>query len=126
MSAAIDTVNRFIKAWEPDHGYRAAMTEFFTPDCVYENVGMTYSTGAAESIAVIDAMSKQTGFASLMVEMREIIASGNVVMTERTDHLYDASGRRLVSLRVMGVFEIRGGKIAGWRDYFDTAAFAPK
>lgn len=126
MSAAIDTVNRFIKAWEPVHGYRSAITDYFTSDCVYENVGLTHSTGAAESISVIDAMSTQMGFASMIVEMREIVASGSIVMTERTDHLYDTSGRRLVTLRVMGVFEIKGGKIAGWRDYFDTAAFAPK
>lgn len=126
MSAAVDTVNRFFKAWEPAQGYREAMTDFFTPDCVYENVGMTHSTGAAESIAILDGMAQQMGFASLIVEMREILASGNVVMTERIDHLYDVAGRRLMSLRVMGVLEVKGGKIEGWRDYFDTAAFAPK
>lgn len=126
MSAAIDTVNQFLKALESVNGYKPAINQFFTPDCVYENVGMSHSTGPAEGIAVLDGFAQGMGFASVIVEMREIIASGNVVMTERTDHLYDAAGRRLVSLRVMGVFEVRGKQIASWRDYFDSAPFAPK
>jgi limonene-1,2-epoxide hydrolase len=28
-----------------------------------------------------------------------------------------------VEVKVMGVFELRDGKIAAWRDYFDLAGF---
>jgi alkylation response protein AidB-like acyl-CoA dehydrogenase len=37
--------------------------------------------------------------------------------TERVDRF--VMGRRPVELPVAGVFEIRGGRIAAWRDYFD-------
>jgi limonene-1,2-epoxide hydrolase len=32
-------------------------------------------------------------------------------------------GGKWIEARVMGVFEIRGGKIKAWRDYFDLAEF---
>jgi limonene-1,2-epoxide hydrolase len=43
-------------------------------------------------------------------------------MNERTDHIQ--MGDNAVSLPVVGVFEVSGGKIKAWRDYFDMAQFA--
>jgi limonene-1,2-epoxide hydrolase len=43
-----------------------------------------------------------------------------IVMNERTDRFKLANGR-WAALRVMGVFELRNGKILAWRDYFDMA-----
>jgi limonene-1,2-epoxide hydrolase len=54
------------------------------------------------------------------------ISHGNVVMNERTDVMRRQDGHE-IALPVMGVFEVRDGRIAAWRDYFDlatvTAAF---
>ncbi|MBV1918313.1 MAG: hypothetical protein KUG65_09680 [Sphingomonadaceae bacterium] len=49
---------------------------------------------------------------------------GGTVLTERIDHMRDADGRTLMSIRVMGTFDVKDGKIAAWRDYFDTAGLA--
>jgi limonene-1,2-epoxide hydrolase len=54
-------------------------------------------------------------------EIRHIIADANVVMTERVDHFL--VGDRQVSVQCMGVFELRDGKIAAWRDYWDLKQF---
>lgn len=54
-------------------------------------------------------------------EIRHIIAHGDVVMTERVDHFL--VGNRRVSVPCMGVFELRDGKIAAWRDYWDLKQF---
>lgn len=126
MNAAIETVNRFFKAWEPVNGYRAAIQEYFSPDCVYENVGLSNTTGPAEAIAFLDGFGQALSFASLVVEMRNQVTQGDLVLNERIDHLYTATGQRIVALRVMGTLEVRGGRIVAWRDYFDSAAFAPK
>jgi limonene-1,2-epoxide hydrolase len=32
-------------------------------------------------------------------------------------------GPKKIELPVAGVFEIRGGKISAWRDYFDLTSF---
>ena len=118
----VDVVNRFFAAWGPSQGYKAALNEYFTADCVYENVGLSITTGPAEAIGFLDSFAQQMGFSSLTVDMLSIVDSGDLVLTERVDHLFDKAGRRLVSLRVMGVFEIVHGRIKAWRDYFDSAA----
>jgi limonene-1,2-epoxide hydrolase len=55
-------------------------------------------------------------------EVRNIASSDEVVFTERLDVL-DLVGKR-VELSIVGVFEIRDGKVAAWREYFDMNALA--
>lgn len=124
MSAQTEIVTRFLRAWEPAYGFRKAMAEFLTDDVEYENVGMTNTRGLEDAIKTIEGFVQNMGFASMLFEMRAMVGNGNIVMTERVDDLYDAQGRRLASLRLMGVFELRDGKICAWRDYLDSAAFA--
>lgn len=126
MSAQTDLVTRFLRAWESAYGFRKAMPEFLTQDVEYENVGMTNTRGLEDAIKTIEGFVEGMGFASMSFQMRAMVANGNTVMTERVDDLYDAQGRRLASLPVMGIFELRDGKICAWRDYFDSAAMAPK
>jgi len=57
--------------------------------------------------------------ASQHIEILNLAVAGNVVLTERLDHL-QFNGERFDS-RVMGAFEISGDKIAVWRDYFDMS-----
>jgi limonene-1,2-epoxide hydrolase len=64
------------------------------------------------------------GLATIRVENRAVAAAGDKVLTERIDHMVDAAGRTFYSAAVMGIFEIADGKIAAWRDYFDTAGAA--
>jgi limonene-1,2-epoxide hydrolase len=45
------------------------------------------------------------------------------VLTERTD-IFDNNGKTM-SVDVIGVFELKDGKIHAWREYFDTRALAP-
>jgi len=54
--------------------------------------------------------------------VRHQVASNAVVINERTDHI-SFRGRPLV-VPICAVFEIRDGRIAAWREYFDPALFA--
>ena len=47
--------------------------------------------------------------------------NAGVVINERVDRFN--MGGRWVELPLAGVFEIKNGKIALWRDYFDLATF---
>ena len=43
-------------------------------------------------------------------------------MTERTEHFTRKDGsREPFVLPVMGVFELRDGKVVAWRDYFERS-----
>jgi limonene-1,2-epoxide hydrolase len=54
-------------------------------------------------------------------EVRHIVADDEVVLTEHVDHFL--VGETRVSVPCMGIFELRGGKIARWRDYWDLQQF---
>jgi limonene-1,2-epoxide hydrolase len=88
---------------------------FFTPDAVYHNIPLVPLTG-------IDAIRETLGMFVTPAERIEFellasAASGDLVFTERVDH-FEMMGKS-VSLPVAGVFQVRNGKIAAWRDYFD-------
>ena len=68
------------------------------------------------TIAMFLGMADKVWFDTL-----HIVADGPLVMTERIDHL--VMGDKDIGLPVMGTFEVRDGKIAAWRDYFDMNQF---
>jgi limonene-1,2-epoxide hydrolase len=117
-------VKTFLAMWETPGGIEIALRDYFTSATVYENVGMSITTGADEASAVFAGFSSSLGMATMWVENLHVAASGDVVLTERIDHVRDASGKTLMSIRVMGAFEVKDGKIVAWRDYFDTAGLA--
>ena len=53
--------------------------------------------------------------------MRNIAASGSLVMTERVDVFTFPTAT--IELPVMGTFEVSDDKITAWRDYFDLNQF---
>ena len=57
------------------------------------------------------------------MEICHTTSHGDVVMNERLETWVEGEVR--IDLPVAGVFEIRNGKIAKWRDYFDLAKIAP-
>ncbi len=93
---------------------------FFTDDCVYHNVPMDPVTGPDAIRGVL------TGFMGMASEIDWVVhniaeSSGGTVLTERTDRFL--IGEKWLELPVMGTFDLRDGKICGWRDYFDMNQF---
>lgn len=85
---------------------------------VYHNIGMPATKGLEETLAnVAGQWAMFTGV--YRYDMVNIAASGNVVLTERTDVI--GTEGNSVPVPVMGTFEVDGGKITHWRDYFDSA-----
>ncbi len=92
---------------------------FFSEDAVYHNIPMDPARGKAAIKVVINTFLP--GSQSIEFKILHTASMGNVVMNERVDMF--VMGGKHVQLPVAGVFEIRGGKIAAWRDYFDMAMF---
>ena len=56
------------------------------------------------------------------LEVVYLVGDDRVVMTERTEHFVRKDGsREPFVLPVMGVFELRDGKVVAWRDYFERS-----
>lgn len=124
MTSPTQTVTDFLAMLEKPGGFAEGVRAYFTPKTRYLNVGMSDTTGIEETLAFIAGFEMSTGASSLRVDMLAIAESGNMVLTERIDHLCDGDGNAVMSLAVMGAFEVTDGKITGWRDYFDTAGLA--
>jgi len=123
----ITIVEDFLASWMPDrHSIHAAIRRHFTDATVYENVGLSVTTGPEEAITLMERFRKAKGMEAIRIEVLGIAASGGTVLTERVDHLIDAEGNDYHAGRCMGVFEVTDGKITAWRDYFDTAEFTEK
>ena len=122
MSSALDEVLAFFTEWKPTlTDMLASMERRFTDSTVWENVGVSKTTGFAEAKAFMDGFAQMYPIVSGEVIVHHAAANGNVVLTERTDIFHDAQGKEIVSIKLMGVFEMDGPHIVAWRDYFDTA-----
>ena len=58
----------------------------------------------------------------IVPEIKHMAANGDLVFVERVDHHYDAEGQDVLISPIVGVMEIRDGKIVKWRDH---SAFNP-
>lgn len=115
MADAKQVVRDFCDAWESRDQQRILDT--FTDDAVYHNMPMPAAQGK-EAIKGLLAMILGPATA-VNFAIKHIVSEGDVVLTERIDTFQ--MGDKTVALDVMGTFELRDGKIAAWRDFFDLA-----
>jgi limonene-1,2-epoxide hydrolase len=106
-------VRDFCAAWRRKN--IPELLAFFTPDAVYHNMPL-------EPLKGIEAIRETfnmfvTPAEAIEFELLAIASAGDLVFTERVDRFH-MMGKK-VALPVAGVFQVRGGKIAAWRDYFD-------
>jgi limonene-1,2-epoxide hydrolase len=105
----------------------AAFTETFAEDCVWEQRPLAVTTGPEEAIAFLRKAQRGMSLATIGVDVVNMSSDGTgIVHTERVDHLRREDGSVIVSAPVAGVLEWRDGRIAAWREYFDSATFVGK
>ncbi|HEX7929400.1 MAG TPA: limonene-1,2-epoxide hydrolase family protein, partial [Sphingomicrobium sp.] len=98
---------------------------YFTPDTVWENHGLITTRGPEEAIGFYDQFSAATGMKGMRIDVTAIAETGRKVLTERVDYILGAGGETVMTVPVMGIFEVEGGRIIAWRDYFDTLKNSP-
>ena len=105
-------VREFIAAWEQrDSDF---IIGCFTEDAVYHSMPLSPIVGKEAIAAWV------RGFENIQpgrLEVHHQIATGDVVMNERTDRI--VLNGHPVTLPITGVFEIHEGRIRAWREYFD-------
>ena len=110
-------VNDFCKAFE-----RKNIDEimgYFADDAVYHNMPMEPAKGKDAIRKTINSFLP--GSDKIEFKILHTGSNGNIVFNERID-MFDL-GEKRVELPAAGVFEIRGGKISLWRDYFDLQSY---
>ena len=105
-------IRDFMAAWERRDTRH--ILDSFTEDAVYHSIPLTPIVGKA---AIKDFVRKFEDVPPGRLEVHHQVASGTIVMNERTDSI-TINGTAVV-LPICGVFEIEGGRIKAWREYFD-------
>ena len=118
MSSPTDVVLRFCDLWKS--GDVDAIVDCFTDDAVYHNMPMAPAHGRDAIRAMIESFASNPD-QTIEFRVLHVAAAGDVVLTERVDAF--TLPDRTVELPVMGTFEVRDGKVAAWRDYFDLNQF---
>ena len=117
MASNADTVSAFIESWSKLDS--AELAAWFTEDGCYHNIPFQPVRGRQAVEAFIAEFIKT--WTHTEWEIRNLVESGNVVMCERLDKTKSTAGD--VDLPCVGVFEMEGGKIKEWRDYFDHSTY---
>jgi limonene-1,2-epoxide hydrolase len=125
MSDAAETVvSNFLQSLGPTiDDMRKAFEEWMTDDCVFSNTGFPTAEGKEACLGILEGFKQNPTTAameSMRIDMVNIASKGNTVLTERIDYVIDADGNSVLTCPIMGAFEVRDGKIASWRDHFDS------
>lgn len=124
MTTPTELVLEFVGSWaRGGEAHREGIRARFAPDTVWENVGVSRTTGPDEAIAFMDRFDRRLGVSRISVDVLAAAAAGTSVLTERVDHFHATDDSVLASVRVMGIFEVRGETIVAWRDYVYARAF---
>jgi len=114
---SVALIRRFLEACT--RGDADEFVAYFTEDAVWWNAPWQPVTGHE---AIRETLRRGSeGMTALPWEIRYIVAEGGVVLTERIDNFL--VGETRVSVPCMGIFELRDGMIAAWRDYWDLQQF---
>jgi limonene-1,2-epoxide hydrolase len=88
-------------------------------DCIYHNVAIMEPNVGREA-CLANLAEQFANVQSYAYEIRNLVADGELVLTERIDMI---SGDDFTApVPVMGTFEIADGQIRRWRDYWDLGS----
>lgn len=110
-------VREFIAAWSNLDADE--LVGYFTEDGVYYNMPTQPVKGHDNLRKFIAAFL--SSWTKTEWDVLNLLSEGNIVIAERLDRT--VAGGKPVNLPCCGVFEMRNGKIAVWRDYFDMATY---
>jgi limonene-1,2-epoxide hydrolase len=114
-----DAVRKICEQWATMSldEFREVMTE----DCDYRNVPFEDDRRIGPE-AAHEILSSMGAKWDVELNVVNLVGDERVVMTERPERVARKDGsREPFVLPVTGVFELRDGKVAAWRDYFERS-----
>lgn len=117
MADNAQIITDFIAAWSRLDADE--LIEYFTDDGTYYNMPAQPVTGKDNVKKLIESFL--TTWTETQWDIIHLVSSGDVVIAERLDRT--KLGDKSVDLPCCGVFEMEGGKIKVWRDYFNMETY---
>ena len=106
-----------------ESGSVAKLVSYLSEEVLYHNIPWPPVTGHAGVRQVLGPFLEGPGRATVKMNIKNTTSSGNTVMNERLEEWTKGSVK--LDLPVLGVFELKDGKITHWRDYFDANSTQP-
>ena len=107
-------VHEFYTLWEKSDV--SLLLPYFSPDSSYIDMPLPPRHGID---AINDYISGVFAAFTCEIETKVIASRGDLVLTERIDHLRMHETGAYCPLPIMGIVRIRDGRILEWRDYLD-------
>src|SRR3984957_9798128 len=95
------------------------LVDYFADDAVYHNMPVDPAVGREAILGLINMFL--TPAERVEFRVLNLVAQGDTVLTERVDVFVFPNAT--IELPGMGTFEVKDGKIAAWRDYFDLNTY---
>lgn len=111
-------VRDFLGSWESRD--LDTICSGFAQDAVYHNVPVQPIEGIDGIRAAFQGFLD--AFSAAKLDIVSLASAPGLVLAERIDYFTMNDGRKVV-LPVTGVFEVKGGRITRFSDYFDLADF---
>jgi len=114
--------NVFFTRWGDSYSELCdSFTDIMTEDCPWVQEPLATTKGPVEAIKFMDKSRRFLRLDTIEVEVLSIATNGDIVFSERIDHLYTASGKSIASVPVTGVMQFQGERLNHWREYFDAS-----
>lgn len=102
----------------------ASFDNVMAPACRWEQRPMIVTNTRLQAVRFLRVSRRVLGLATIEVELSSLASVGNIVLTERVDHLLRSDRTVIASAPVAGVLEFEGNQIVAWREYFNAVGFA--
>lgn len=106
-------------------GLISAVQTYMADDCRWENSGLPSAGNKQQILAMMQGFIDGYQLHALVIDVVALAVAGDVVLTERVDHMDTADGTRLLSFPLAGTLTVRNGLIVRWSDYFDPRPLLP-
>ncbi len=120
----VERTREFFATW--DESFDATLAAFaglLAEDARWEQSALPTTTSRDEALNLMRGFQAQLGLDTIGVDLLHIAEAGDVVLTERVDHLRNADGEVIASFPVCGVLEFNAdGQVSAWRETFDPRA----
>jgi limonene-1,2-epoxide hydrolase len=121
MTTRTEVISDFCQSWP--RLSREEIVALFTEDAVYRNIPFPGDVIGGEGVAdvLVPLSARVAAIEATVLNVGEL---GDVVFAERVEVFRRHTGE-VFELPVVGVFELRDGRICAWRDYFDGEQIRP-
>jgi limonene-1,2-epoxide hydrolase len=98
----------------------------FDPACDWDQRPMWRTHSLDSALSFLRLARRTLRLDTIDVELLSIAVAGQVVHTQRIDHLRRRDGSLIVAAPVAGVLTYRGDRIVTWKEYFDPTVMGAK